>query len=169
MTLPELAKQSIEFYLQNGRFLDLPKSLPLKFSKKGAAFVTLHKKDGDLRGCIGTFLPTQNSLAEEVIKNAVSAAVGDPRFFPVTRDELKDIEISVDVLEKPTNIKNVDELDPKKFGIILTSPDGRCGLLLPDIDGVDTTRDQITITLQKAGINPGESYKIQKFKVIRYK
>jgi len=164
-----LARQSIEHYLKTGKILDCPKPLPQIFKKRAGVFVSIHKKNGELRGCIGTFLPTQENLAQEIIKNSLSAATQDPRFSPLTLSELKNVEISVDILSQPMPANNLDELNVKKYGVIVKSADGRSGLLLPDIEGIKTPTEQITIACQKAGIFPDEPISIYKFTVKRYK
>ncbi|MBR6444695.1 MAG: AmmeMemoRadiSam system protein A, partial [Firmicutes bacterium] len=120
------------------------------------------------RGCIGTILPTQDSVAEEIIENAVSASTRDPRFDPIRPDELKFLEINVDVLSEPEPIESKDMLDVKRYGVIVTSG-GRRGLLLPDLDGVDTVDQQISIAKRKAGIGEDEPVSLQRFEVIRHK
>lgn len=142
---------------------DIPSEL---IENRAGVFVTLHKY-GNLRGCIGTFIPTQKNIAEEIIRNAIAAATEDPRFPPVTEDELPELEISVDVLSEPEEVEDIEELDPKKYGIIVESGFKR-GLLLPDIESVDTVDEQIEITKRKAGIYPGEPIKIYKFTVTRH-
>jgi AmmeMemoRadiSam system protein A len=132
---------------------------------KAGVFVSIHKF-GSLRGCIGTFLPTTDSIAEEIIQNAISASTKDPRFRPITKDELPYLEVNVDVLSKPVPTTK-EELDPKKYGVIVTQGYKR-GLLLPDLDGVDTIDEQISIAKQKAGITTGE-IELQRFEVIRHK
>ena len=127
---------------------DLPEEL---FRRRAGAFVTLHKLDGSLRGCIGTYLPTQPNLALEIRENAIAASTRDPRFEPVRPDEFDDIEVSVDVLSEPEIVNSTDELDPKRYGIIVVSGPRR-GLLLPDLDGVDNVEEQIRIASLKAGI-----------------
>jgi len=129
-------------------------------------FVSLKKK-GNLRGCIGTFIPTQENIAQEIIKNAISAAVDDPRFSPVTISELGDLTISVDVLSPPEEISDISELDPKKYGVIVSSGYKK-GLLLPDLEGVDTAEEQVDIARRKAGIYPDEKVKLYRFEVKRY-
>ncbi|MBP5598741.1 MAG: AmmeMemoRadiSam system protein A, partial [Lachnospiraceae bacterium] len=138
----------------------------LLLSDKAGAFVSIHKSDR-LRGCIGTFLPTQYCLAEEIIANAVSASTRDPRFDPITEDELEWLEISVDVLGTPEDIDSKAELDPKKYGVIVRNG-ARRGLLLPDLPGVDTVEDQISIAKQKADIGKHEEVSLQRFTVIRH-
>ena len=164
------AIEVIENYILNGIKIeprpDLPKEL---FERRAGAFVTLHKLDGSLRGCIGTYLPTQPNLALEIRENAIAAATRDPRFEPVRPEELDEIEVSVDILSEPVPVRSIDELDPKKYGIIVVS-DKRRGLLLPDIEGVDTVEEQIRIASLKAGIMyPYEKPEaIFKFTVERY-
>lgn len=163
-----LARESLTNYLNTGKDL---KQLPdyateeMKNIKRGV-FVSL-KKHGDLRGCIGTIFPTTSSVAEEIIRNAIEAGLNDPRFNEVEQEELLDIDFSVDVLTEPEP-SSKEELNPKEYGVIVKSK-GKTGLLLPDLEGVDTVEDQLSIALQKAGIDPYEEYIIQKFKVIRHK
>jgi len=165
----KLAKKSIEYFMEKGEKLDLPENLAENdfYNKKAGAFVSL-KKDGDLRGCIGTIFPVKDSLGKEIIENAVSAAFRDPRFYPVKKDELEEIEYSVDVLEKPVKVKDINELDPKLYGVIVTKG-SRKGVLLPNLEGVDTVDKQLDIVLRKAGISKEENYTLEKFKVIRHK
>jgi hypothetical protein len=169
MTLPELARQAISIYLESGKIIVPPAEIAAQYRGQAGTFVSLHTKDGRLRGCIGTFSPTKENISEEVIHNAISAAVHDPRFHPLPLSELDETEISVDVLSPPEPVKDIKELDPKKYGIIISTRDERRGLLLPDIDGVDTTDQQIDICQQKGGINSDEDYGIEKFTVTRYK
>ena len=163
----KLARLTIEEYIRNGRMIDVPDDIPSELiENRAGVFVTLHKY-GNLRGCIGTFIPTQKNIAEEIIRNAIAAATEDPRFPPVTEDELPELEISVDVLSEPEEVEDIEELNPKKYGIIVESGFKR-GLLLPDIESVDTVDEQIEITKRKAGIYPGEPIKIYKFTVTRH-
>lgn len=131
---------------------------------KRGVFVSL-KKCGELRGCIGTIFPVTNSVAEEIIRNAIEAGVNDPRFYRVEEHELMDIDISVDVLTEPEEADKED-LDPRKYGVIVKD-NGKTGLLLPDLQGVNTIEEQLSIALQKAGIT-SEEYTIEKFEVIRH-
>src|SRR5690606_36304199 len=128
-------------------------------------FVSI-KKNGNLRGCIGTIRPVTKNIAQEIIRNAVEAGVYDPRFSPVEEDELPELEFSVDVLTEPVKA-NKEELDPKKYGVIVRSGH-KTGVLLPNLEGVDTVEEQLRIALQKAGISPDEDYDIEKFEVIRH-
>ena len=127
--------------------------------------MSLHR-GGDLRGCIGTIEPTRATLADEIVHNAVQAATADPRFPSVVPDELDGLEISVDVLY-PAEAATFEDLDPRTYGVIV-SADWRRGLLLPDLDGVDTPAEQVAIALRKAGIAPDEQYRLERFRVDRY-
>ncbi|NLV21595.1 MAG: AmmeMemoRadiSam system protein A [Syntrophomonadaceae bacterium] len=135
-------------------------------TQRSAAFVSI-KKGGSLRGCIGTILPAYKNLAEEIAHNALAAGLQDPRFTPVNAAELADLEYSVDVLGEPERCGHED-LDPRRFGVIV-SYKGRRGLLLPDLEGVDSVEEQLHIACQKAGISPHEPYVIERFEVIRHK
>jgi len=163
----KLAKEAIKNYIKQGKIITPPKDLPEEMiNQRAGVFVSL-KKFGDLRGCIGTFMPTQENIAQEIIKNAISAAVDDPRFPPVTVSELEDLSISVDVLSAPEEVKDISQLDPKKYGVIVSSGYKK-GLLLPDLEGVDTAEYQIDIAKRKAGIYPDEKVKLYRFEVKRY-
>lgn len=163
----KLARQTITEYIKKGKVLSLPSPLPEEFNKQAGVFVSL-KKAGQLRGCIGTYSPTQPNLAREIIHNAISASTRDPRFPPVTPDELDQIKISVDILSEPTKIETIDQLDPRRYGVIVTSSYKR-GLLLPDLEGVDTVEEQLDIAKQKADIRSGEKIEIMRFEVQRFK
>ena len=121
-----------------------------------------------MRGCIGTFLPIQDCVAKEIIENAISASTRDPRFSAIKEDELKDLEIHVDVLTMPEKIVSKDELDPKKYGVIVSNGFRR-GLLLPDLEGVDTVDEQIQIAKQKGDIDFSEEISLERFEVVRHK
>ncbi len=166
---PQLAKKTLQEYLGKGKKISSPLEIPERFRGKAGVFVSLHRR-GKLRGCIGTYLPSQPSIAEEIIENAISAATRDPRFPPVEEEELKDIEISVDILSKPEPVENRKRLNPKKYGVIV-SKDWQKGLLLPDLEGVDTVEHQLEIAKQKAGLfsTPDEELDIYRFTVTRYK
>ena len=163
----KLARETIENYIKQGKIITPPLGLPEEMiNQKAGAFVSLKKND-NLRGCIGTFMPTQENIAQEITKNAISAAVDDPRFSPVNFSELEDLSISVDVLSAPEEVKDISQLDPKKYGVIVSSGYKK-GLLLPDLEGVDTVEYQIDIAKRKAGIYPGEKVKLYRFEVKRY-
>lgn len=154
MSFVELAKKAVENFVKEGKIIFPEKSLPqFFFEKRAGIFVSIHKNK-ELRGCIGTYLPTKRNLAEEIISNAIAAA-RDPRFPAVEEKELPYLSYEVYVLKKPVLIKNLDELNPKKYGIIVKSiyfPEKR-GLLLPALEGIETKEDQIAIACQKAGID----------------
>lgn len=162
-----LARASYECYVRTGRVLKRPDGLPdALLIRRAGVFVSLHTR-GELRGCIGTIAPTAACVADEIIRNAVSAAAHDPRFLPVREDELDGIVCSVDVLEEPQDIDSPSQLDVREYGVIV-SRGGRRGLLLPNLDGVDTVADQIAIARRKAGIGPDEPVRLQRFRVVRY-
>lgn len=165
--LAELARKSVEEFIRNGKEAPPPQELTPEMKEKAGVFVCI-KKGGDLRGCIGTFLPCTENVAEEIIKNAISAATKDPRFDPVTEDMLHDLEYSVDVLSPPEKVSDISELDPKKYGVIVVHG-SRKGLLLPDLEGVDSAEEQLRIAKMKAWINPGEKVEIFRFMVSRYR
>lgn len=163
----KLARASLEHYVNMGTVLPRPDHLPDELLKtRTGVFVSL-KKRGELRGCIGTVEAMRDCIADEIIWNAVSAGAEDPRFAPVSRIELEELVYSVDILGKAQLVVSAEELDAKRFGIIVTSA-GRRGLLLPNLEGVDTPQQQIEIALQKAGIGHGEPYSIEKFEVVRH-
>ena len=162
-----LARASLENYILKKKRLALPEGLPEEMTgQRAGAFVSIHKH-GKLRGCIGTFLPVTGSVAEEILRNAVSAATEDPRFDPITPEELPWLDISVDVLGTPEQVESPADLDPKKYGVIVSSGRKR-GLLLPDLDGVDTAEDQIAICRQKGGIGKHEKVTLERFEVVRH-
>ncbi len=162
-----LARETVETYVTERRTPEIPEGLPEEMERERAGvFVSLHK-DGALRGCIGTFLPTRENIAREIVSNAVSAATRDPRFDPVRPEELKWLEISVDVLSKPEQISGTDQLDVKRYGVIVSSG-GRRGLLLPDLDGVDTVEEQVDIARRKGGIPEGAPLTLERFEVKRH-
>jgi AmmeMemoRadiSam system protein A len=180
-----LAKKAVEEFVKGGKIIEPPKDLPEEFLKKKAGtFVTI-KKNGKLRGCIGTYLPTKENIAKEIISNAISAATEDYRFGPLQKEELAELSYTVYILSEPELVKDIKELDPKKYGIIVkTIPitssqetevvfnghfSSKSGLLLPDLEGIETVEEQITIACQKAGIDPlKEKIIIYKFRVEKY-
>ncbi|MFC1980737.1 AmmeMemoRadiSam system protein B [Chloroflexota bacterium] len=164
--LVKLARKAVEAHVRGGKISE-PEELTPEMKEKAGIFVSIHKL-GELRGCIGTFGPQKANVAREIIENAVSSATRDPRFPPVGPDELADLDYSVDVLSKPEPIESKDQLDPKKYGVIVEAG-WRRGLLLPDLEGVDTVDYQIEICRQKGGIGPDEPVKLYRFEVKRYK
>ncbi len=163
--LVKLAKKAVETYVRDGQVIE-PDDLTEEMLDQAGVFVSL-KIQGMLRGCIGTFEPCHENVAHEVVANAVNSATRDPRFFQVQIHELPALEYSVDVLTKPEPVIDPAELDPKRFGVIVENR-GRRGLLLPDLEGVDTVVDQIEICRRKAGIGPWEEVQLLKFEVKRY-
>lgn len=163
-----LARQTIEAYVGERKQISIPKDLPEEmYESRAGVFVSL-KEEGRLRGCIGTIAPVQKNIAEEIIANAISASTKDPRFHPVQPDELDKLVYSVDVLGTPEAITSPDELDVKRYGVIVTKGRKR-GLLLPNLDGVDTVEDQITIAKQKAGISTyDDDVQLERFEVVRH-
>ncbi|NMD42060.1 MAG: AmmeMemoRadiSam system protein A [Firmicutes bacterium] len=161
-----LARRALHHYLEHGRPPAAPDPLPDELSMQAGAFVSL-KKRGKLRGCIGTIEPVRRNLAEEIIANAVSAGIKDPRFAPVRLEEIDELIISVDVLMAPERVESPAELDPRKYGVLVRSGH-RSGLLLPDLEGIDTVAEQIAIARRKAGIGPREAIELYRFEVRRY-
>ena len=163
----QLARQSLENYILKRRRIPVPEDLPEEMlNTRAGAFVSIHK-NGALRGCIGTIGPTTSCVAQEIINNAISASTNDPRFPAIGPSELPFLEINVDVLGEPEDIESEDQLDVKKYGVIVSSV-GKRGLLLPDLEGVDTVEQQIDMARQKAGIHRFETMKLQRFEVIRH-
>lgn len=169
--LVKLAKETIELYVREGHTPEPPQPLPPGMRRRAGTFVSVHEH-GQLRGCIGTIEPTQANVAQEVIQNAVSAATRDPRFPPVRPEELDDLEIKVDVLTEPEPVSGSEELDPKRYGLIVQSKrhPWKRGLLLPDLEGIDTVEKQFYWTrVHKAGItDPDEPVQLYRFRVERY-
>ncbi|CDE93824.1 MULTISPECIES: AmmeMemoRadiSam system protein A [unclassified Acidaminococcus] len=166
----KLARLSVETWVKHREMASLPAHLPPEMLQtRAGAFVSLHLHD-QLRGCIGTFLPTQANVAEEILRNGISAASRDPRFPPVRPEELPFLEYNVDVLSTPEPVSGPEGLDPRKYGVIVKSArDERRGLLLPDLDGVDTTEEQIAIARQKGNIAATEPVQLYRFQVVRHR
>jgi len=157
---------AIREYVKLGRILQVPDELPEELKRPAAAFVCI-KKEGNLRGCIGTIEPVRDTLAEEIVMNSISAATQDPRFLPVEPEELDFISCSVDVLSPPEEIPDKSLLDPSRYGVIVQCGPRR-GLLLPDLEGVDTVDEQIDIARRKACIAPDEKVRLYRFEVKRF-
>ncbi|MEE8471420.1 MAG: AmmeMemoRadiSam system protein A [Dehalococcoidia bacterium] len=164
--LARMAKETVESYVRDQK-ITRPQELTPEMKEKTGVFVCI-RKHGALRGCIGTSEPTQPNVLEEIIKNAISSSTRDPRFPAVTADELSHLTYSVDVLTEPVPVESEEELDPGRYGLIVECGK-RHGLLLPDLEGVDTVEQQITICRQKAGIPPDDPVKLYRFEVRRYK
>lgn len=168
----ELARAALELYVREHRHLEPPRDLAPDMQQSTGVFVSLHERDGELRGCIGTIEPARATLAEEIIENAVSAASRDPRFMPVRPEELAGLDISVDVLTPPEPIDTIAGQDPKRHGLIVQSlrDPWKRGLLLPDLETIDTAQKQLYYTRElKAGItDPNEPVQLYRFQVKRY-
>ncbi|MBO4687218.1 MAG: AmmeMemoRadiSam system protein A [Clostridiales bacterium] len=173
-----LARLSLETYIRTGKKLRVPEEISsivpdgeeipdALLNTRAGAFVSIHKQ-GMLRGCIGTIGPTCKNLATEIVTNAISASTRDPRFDPIREDELQWLEVNVDVLGEAEDIDSMEQLDVKRYGVIVSTRDGRRGLLLPDLDGVDTVEEQVSIAMRKGGIQKHEKYSLQRFEVVRH-
>ncbi len=182
--LVDLAQKAVENYIKEEKKISVPENIPERFTAEEAGVFITIKKNGKLRACLGTYLPTQENIAQEVIKNAVSAATTDYRFGPIDQEELPSLVYSVYVLGPPEKIEKKEDLDPKKYGILVrTDPvtgeekdvlfDGKVpfksGLLLPDIEGIDTIEKQFLTACDKGGINPEkEKVLVYRFNVEKY-
>lgn len=162
----DLARDLLKYYLEKGCLPKLPQPLPPEYDLQAGVFVSL-KKGGRLRGCIGTVQPVRKNLAEEIAANVVKASRHDPRFPPVDREELPELTVSVDILGPMEHISNEGDLDPKKYGVLMRCG-SRSGLLLPDLEGVDTVNEQLDIVRRKAGIAQDEPVELYRFTVTRY-
>ena len=163
----QLAYKSVYSYVLEKKVLPVPSDIPEEMlGIRAGAFVSIHEH-GRLRGCIGTIGATCENVAEEIIQNAISASTRDPRFNAITANELEFLEINVDVLGEPENISSMDELDVKRYGVIVSSGRKR-GLLLPDLDGVDSVEQQVAIAMQKGGITEDDEVHLQRFEVVRH-
>ncbi len=162
----KFAKDAIRAYITKGVIPRTNKKLAEELLGKGGVFVSI-KKHGRLRGCIGSIEPEKNNLAEEIAQSAISASTKDPRFPPITIDELEDLTISVDLLSSLESVTDLSQLNPKKYGIFVASG-GKAGVLLPDLEGIDTVEEQLQIVKKKGKIKPYEKIKIKRFEVKRY-
>lgn len=162
-----LARLSLETFLKEKKELKHPDQLSTELTEQRAGVFVSLKKQGRLRGCIGTITATEHSIAEEIMKNAISAGVGDPRFDPLSLEELPELVYSVDVLGKSKRIESIEELDVKRYGVIVSKGRKR-GLLLPNLEGVTNPEQQVEIALKKAGIQPEDSYQMERFEVVRH-
>jgi AmmeMemoRadiSam system protein A len=163
-----LARRAIEAFVHDRTRVDPP--LPADgLLRRAGTFVSLHLPDGTLRGCMGTIEPQMGSLEEEIVANAITAASGDPRFYSLTQNELPGLEISVDVLGPAEEVRELSEMDPQRYGMIVRTLDGRRALLLPGLEGVDTVEQQLRITCRKGNIDPvKDQYRVLRFEVERH-
>lgn len=166
ITPAKLARASLLHFLATGKHLPVPKNLSPEFIGQAGTFVSL-KKNNELRGCIGTILPTEESIAREIIENAIRAGTEDPRFRPVDVNEVDKLSLSVDVLGEPEQVTSEVGLDPERYGVIVKHGE-RTGVLLPRLAGVDNASKQIAIARQKAGIEECEDIELYRFTVTRY-
>lgn len=167
-SIPALARHTVETFVRNGSIIDPPKPSNDLLSARAACFVSIKTRGGDLRGCIGTVDPVKDTLAEEIIANAVAAATRDPRFHSVTKGELSNLKYSVDVLSAPEPC-TLDDLDPDVYGVIVEDEHGRRGLLLPHLAGIDSADQQVTLASRKAGIAAGAPVHLFRFRADRYR
>ena len=166
----QLATEVIAHYVRTGNeHYTLPTYVTDDMrQKRTGTFVSIHTRDGALRGCIGTIGPTQPSVAMEIVANAISAATRDPRFAPITVKELDNLDVSVDVLTEPEKITSASDLNPKKYGVIVEKGRQR-GLLLPDLPDITTVEEQLSIAMRKAGILEGPyGCTLYRFRVVRH-
>ena len=164
--LVSLAIQSVKHLLKYGQPLTCPNPLPKEMQRQAGTFVSI-KKNGLLRGCIGTIQPKYSNLAEEVIQNAIKAASDDPRFPAVTLHELKELTFSVDVLTTPEKINDTSSLDVKRYGLIVRS-ENKKGLLLPNLENIKTLDQQLKVCMKKGGIKKTDNYELYRFEVERF-
>lgn len=173
--LVTLAERAVNEFVRHGQRLELPNADPLALelgtsrTERAGTFVSIHKRSGELRGCIGTFVPVRATLVDEVIENSIASATRDPRFYPIQEWELDDLAISVDVLSEPEPIHSISELDPRTYGVIVSDQTGeRRGLLLPMLEQVQTAELQVAIAREKASIGKQEPIQLYRFRVRRY-
>ena len=165
--LVQLAQAVVEQYVLVGAVAHSHFTLPPDLPDRAACFVSIHRRDGSLRGCVGTISPVEPDLTREIARNAIAACSRDPRFQPVLPEELASLQYSVDVLSTPEAIETPRQLDARRYGVIVERGWHR-GLLLPDLPGVDSAEQQLGIALEKAGIQPGEAYRLYRFTVQRF-
>jgi len=165
--ITDLARRAVEEYIISGKEAEFEEAeLPDILKKEAGVFVTI-KKNGKLRGCMGTFRPVQKNAAYEIVSNAMTAAENDPRFPEVEKEELNEISISVDILSKPERVRDKSELDPKKYGILVKGGH-QTGLLLPDLEGIETVEKQLSVAKRKAGLREDAAVEIYRFTVSRF-
>ncbi len=165
-----LATKALKIYLETRRVMETPADLPKEMQeRKAGVFVTIERGQ-ELCGCIGTFLPIYANIAEEIIHNAIAAGTEDNRFFPVKLADIENLNFTVSILSPPEEVAGLDDLDPKKYGVIVKGEDTcRRGLLLPDLPGINTAEKQVMICLEKGGINPEtEKVSLYRFTVEKY-
>ena len=162
LDIQTLGRHAIDTYLRTRQLIQPPEPIPVDLQAPSAVFVTL-RKDGELRGCVGSVRPTEATAAHELIRYAVASAVRDPRFDPVRIDEVSALTIKVQLLDPPEPVSDMAELDPHTFGLIVRHRD-RQALLLPDIEGIDTPEQQVLAACQKAGIDRHAPLELERFR-----
>ncbi len=165
--IARLAWDAIRTYIQQGEVMQPPADLPEELERPGGVFVSI-KKEGKLRGCIGTIEPDRPTRAEEAIRNAIHAATMDPRFEPVEASELETLDVSVDLLRPTEPVADLAALDPQRFGIVVSSDEGR-SVVLPGVHGVDTAERQLAIARKKLGVGPDEPVTLERFETERFR
>lgn len=167
--ITELARNAVEAYVLKWQVVEPPLTPgALLLSRPSACFVSIKTVERQLRGCVGTVEPEKSTLAEEVIANAIKAATRDPRFSPVSADDLTSLRYSVDVLGSLEQAQ-FEDLNPAIFGVVVTDQSGsRRGLLLPDIESIETAAQQISVAAKKAGIKTGEPLRLFRFPTRRF-
>jgi AmmeMemoRadiSam system protein A len=162
-SLPRLAREAIEAWLGSQ-----PLSLADRDTPAAPVFVSLHQKTGELRGCMGTLVATEEDVRKETARCAVLSASRDPRFTPLTRSELERVDIDVTVLCPLEVIQGPESLDPKRYGVVVSDAHGRRGVLLPDLEGIEDVQTQLSIAKRKAGIAQGAPFALQRFEALRF-
>jgi len=164
----KIARLSVEHFAKHKKVLsDYKVNNPQFLNSKAGVFVSIHKSN-QLRGCIGTIQATKESIVEEIIANAISAANNDPRFYRVEYNELDELEYKVDILGGIEEVDDTTKLDVYRYGVIVSYL-GRRALLLPNLEGINTVEEQLSIVCKKAGISVDSPYKLSRFEVVRYK
>lgn len=163
-----LARRAVELYVRERRVLSLPVPVVGQLAERAGVFVCIKKRSGELRGCIGTIAPERSNIAEETISNAIAAATQDPRFAPIEAEELPDLVYSVDILSALEPVSDINQLNPAMYGVLVEGEDGRRGLLLPGLKGIETAQQQVAIAMRKAKIAEGAPVKYFRFTVQRF-
>jgi AmmeMemoRadiSam system protein A len=162
LDIQALGRHAIDTYLRTHQLIQPPEPIPVELQAPSAVFVTL-RKHGELRGCVGSVRPTEATAAHELIRYAVASAVRDPRFDPVRLDEVSALTIKVQLLDPPEPVTDIAGLDPHTYGVIVRHRD-RQALLLPDIEGIDTSEQQVLAACQKAGIDRRAPLELERFR-----
>ncbi len=167
-----LARLALETYVLTGEQLDLsrdvPEGLPDELLQSSTGVFVTIRQAGNLRGCIGTIMPHSSSLASEICANVIAAGSSDPRFPSITADELDDLIYEVAVLHEPESCTLAD-LNPTLYGVVVNTPDGRRGIMLPGLEGISSVDEQVMAAALKGGIALGrDEVFYQRFRVTRH-